>query len=635
MQFKTMSENSFLDRIIDKIFDIKKSTFYLIIILLLGFILRFIAAINLTVGADDMHFVTHAINFFSSGKLVTYDQSSGLWFLFTDIMYKILGVTQIGSRMAALIFGSASILIIYLLTKEFFEEKKAITAAFLLAIAPFHVKNTLAEMDAMAIFFVLFMMLFFIRALKTSKNFYYLASGLFFGLAIYTKVYPLLFIPSMLIFFIYWKRKEKKKIITKDNMGKILVFLFAAFIFTIPALTHNYLLYKEKGFMDLQFTRTLGLGKNISEQYYGWDYQFNAKNDWRGSILGNSAHSAATQPTIISAFEFIFKGDPINFLLGTLGILMILAYRKENRNYLVFFILSILFVMPFLASIILLPKHYIFLEILLIPAAALALSELNLKISKKFNRNISIYSVILLFLAALLYLGATPQLSLSANHFYGKSHIAQIMEFKEEAIPKDALIIADSRIYRGRINWAFYGRPYFEGTDFLSLLSQMESLPGKEITVDTYFFECIKDDCGWGTVKNQPEFNTSMEQLTSFFSSGGKILKKISEPYEEKPYFPLLVGEKEDIINIYYGKIKIKDSAFLLASQPKNWFLYDIGYEPKENQFDYYEAKGPNIILNKLAHIIAFLALIIALLSPIYAFYLIFKNENFNNSSSI
>ena len=58
-----------LSKIIDRLFAIKKTNFYLIAILITAFILRLIAGINLTVGADDMHHTLHAINFFSSGKL--------------------------------------------------------------------------------------------------------------------------------------------------------------------------------------------------------------------------------------------------------------------------------------------------------------------------------------------------------------------------------------------------------------------------------------------------------------------------------------------------------------------------------------------------------------------------------------
>ena len=625
IQLKYMEKQKTLDKLIDNLFSMKKITFYLILIFLLGFILRLIAAINLSVSADDMHFVTHAINFFSADRLITYDQSSGLWFAFTSIIYNIFGLTQLTSRLAALIFGSFSILVLYLLTREFFNEKISLIAAFLLAIAPFHIKYTVAEMDVMAMFFVLLGMFLFIRALKSDKLRYFAISGIFIGLAIYTKVYPLLFIHSLLLFFIYYKRKQKLPIITKENIKKIVIFLFVIFIFTIPALTHNYLLYKDKGFLDLQFTRTLGLGKDISAQYYSWDVQFERKNSWAGLIFGDADYGGGGKPLLLVALNYIRNGDPINFYLGLLGLAIILFYRKEKYNYLVFFLLSIFFAIPFLASIILLPKHFIFLELLLIPMGALAINEINNKISTKLKINGMKFIIILLLVTFLIFLGL-PKTATSA-HFYGKSHIAQMIEFRDENIPENALIVMDSRIYRGRIHWTSQERPYLEGTEFINILNNQDQFPGNVISVEIYYFECIIDDCGWGTIKDQPDFNASMESLTDFFKQNGQIVKSISEPDRGESYYPLISNNKQiELINIYSARIQIKESVLALASQPKNWFLYNIGYEPKHEQFDYYQTKGfLDITLDKLAHWVVLLALILAFLSPLYVIYLFIR----------
>lgn len=617
-------EHTALERLIDHIFEMQQTMLFLILIFIVGFALRWIAAQNLAVGADDMHFVTHAINFYSSERLITYDQSSGLWFAFTSILYNIFGTTQFASRFAALFFGSFSIFVIYLLAKEFFDEKIALLSAFLLAIAPFHIKNTVAEMDVMAMFFVLTATLLFARALKTDKKRYFMSSGIFLGLAIYTKVYPLLFIPSLLIFFAYWNHKNKKKMLTKDSGKRIALFLFMIFLFTIPALTHNYLLYQDKGFLDLQFTRTLGLGKNTSAQYYSWDHQFNAKNDWDGLIFGDSDHSAAKQPTLVSSLEFIFKGDPLIFLLGISGLLWIFIYRREKKEYAVLFLLLIALVLPFLASIILLPKHYLFFEIFLVPLAAFSFEGIRKRTLALTGKESLKILLVLSGIFSLLYLGTTPQVSYGAHHFYGETHIPQIMEFKEEYIPENALIVVDNRIYSGRIHWPFHGRPYLQALDFANLLQQKETLPGKEIPVDVYFFECIKDDCGWGTIKNQPELNASMETIVAFFKDNGALVKTISEPFEERPYFPFY-GEQEEIIRVYKVTIPLRESLLTIANQPKEWFLYSIGYEPKEKQFDFYQAKGFGVLLDKLAHFIVTLALILAFLSAVFILYLTFK----------
>ncbi|MBS3088191.1 glycosyltransferase family 39 protein [Candidatus Pacearchaeota archaeon] len=617
-----MDENKYLEKTINALFSMKKETIFLILIFLLGLALRLIAAINLPVTADDMHHVTYAINFYSAGRLITYEQSAGLWHAFTSVMYDWFGTTQLASRLAAVIFGSLSIFVIYLLTKEFFSEKIPLMASFLLAIAPFHIKNTVAEMDVMAMFFVLVSMLLFVRALKTKKTLNYIMSGLFLGLGIYTKTYPLLFVPSFLLYFVYIKRKNKEKIITRENSKKIILFLAVAAVFAVPTLTHNYLLYKDKGFLDLHFTRTLGLGRNISEQYYGFDAAFYRTSSWAGLFFGDTRHIVSGVPLLLGAADFIRKGDPIVFYLGLLGILFTFVSKKD-KDYLFFLLFSILFILPFLAANILLAKHYLFLELFLIPLGALFLDGAGQKISQTYKVNAVKIFVVVLLIASLILLGL-PATGIS--HFYGESHISQMIQFKDKNIPKTALIVADSRMYRGRINWAFQGRPYLEGIDFMNLANSKDQLSGEDINVETYFFECVPDDCGWGTVKDQPDFNASMESLADFFKKNGVLVAEFEEPVRSEVYYPFIAGAKEKVVNVYKSELMLKSSVIGIASQPKNWWIYDIGYLPKEKQFDYYITYNSfDTLLNKIAHWIVTLALVLTFLSPIYVIYLIIK----------
>lgn len=614
-----------VSKFIDKLFSLEKHSITLISIFVLGFILRLVATINLSVSADMMHFVTHAINFLSSGRLITYDQSAGLWFAFTSVIYKIFGTTQFAAGFASLLFGSFSILVIYLLSKEFFNEKISLLAAFLIAISPFSIKSTVAEMDIMAMFFVLLGMLLFVKATKSSDNSRYLMSGMFMGLAIYTKVYPLLFIPSLLLYFIYINYKNKSAIFSKENIKKMLVFLGIIFIFSMPALTHNYLLYQDRGFLDLQFTRTLGLGKNISEQYYGWDHQFNAKNDWKGLFLGNSLNSGSKYPSLLTALGYLTFGDPMIFILGVIGLIYTFSLRKFEKRYAIFYLLSIMFITPFLASIILLSKHYLFLSLLFAPIASLGLDELSKKISELTKTNLNKPIILIVLITSLIILGFPT--TAGEKDFYGNNHISEAIKFKDKNIPENALIVMDSRIYSGRINWISQGRAYLDGNQFVQIANSYDSLPGATLQTEVYYFECAKDDCGWGTVKNSPDLNSSMESLTAYFKNSGTLEKTIKERNIDKPYIPILINnQKNDIINIYRLTIPLKSSVLQLAAQPKPWFLYTIGYEPVRSQFDYYNTDGIiNSSLDKLAHWIVYITLIISMLSPIYVIYLINK----------
>lgn len=629
------TSDKILDKFLGIVFSKDKTALYLTLIFLLGFFLRLIAAINLGVAADDMHHTLHAINFFGSGRLITYDQSAGLWHSFTSLMYEVFGVSQLSSRIAALIFGSFSIFAIYLLTKEFFNNRVALIAALLLAIAPFHIKSTVGEMDVMALFFVLSGMVLFIKGLKKDRSILFAASGIFFGLSIYTKVYPIMFLPSLLLYFAYYNHKLKKQIVTKKNVKLVFIFLLFAFFFAIPTLTHNYLLYKDKGFMDLIFTNTLGLGTEVSEQYYSWDSFYGSKHAWGSLILGDERHAPKGFPILLWVINYIRVGDPMNFYLGIFGLGLVIFVRKQYKDYKNFFLLGIVFLLPFLASINLLSKHYLFLEILLVPFAAFSVSEIGKKISGNFENGLKIILVgLVLFSFVFLGLANTGTMM----HFYGKSAVGQAVEFKSGEIESDSLVILDSRIYRGRIHWIAQGTKYLEGSEFLQFLNFQEQLESEPVQIKAYYVECVLDDCGWGTVKNQPEFNASMESLTNEFITNGKLVKTISAPDSEISYFPFISEEnKVEEIRIYEMTIQLKPEIVEVVNRPKNWFLYDVGYEPKEEQFDYYETKGIfNSFLDSLAHLMRGIAVFLAFVAPIYLAYLFYgkKDEDivYNNS---
>jgi fumarate reductase subunit D len=319
--------------------------------------------------------------------------------------------------------------------------------------------------------------------------------------------------------------------------------------------------------------------------------------------------------------------DPINFYLGVLGILFLIIYRKKyDLNYAWFFLFSIIFALPFLASIILLPKHFMFLEIFIIPAGAFAFNEACKKIKDFSQKDLTKTLLIIVLIISLIFLGL-PRMN-SMTHFYGKSAAAQVIDFKEE-IPKISLSVGDSRIYRGQIHWMLYGRPYLEGTEFIQVLNQQESLPGEYVNVDVYYIECIKDDCGWGGIDKQQEFNATMESLTDSFKKQGKLVKTISEPDRFNMYYPFQEKNKIDTFNIYSAKIPMKAASLAPASQPKSWFLYNIGYFPIESNFDYYIIYNPlDKLLNTIARWIVLAALILAFLSPIYILYLIKQLNN-------
>lgn len=126
-----------------------------------------------------------------------------------------------------------------------------------------------------------------------------------------------------------------------------------------------------------------------------------------------------------------------------------------------------------------------------------------------------------------------------------------------------------------------------------------------------------------GTINNQPEFNSSMEQIVDFFKKNSNHLKTISTR-DNKPYF-----------DIYSKEFLLKTSVLNLADSTHEWFYYPLRYN--KESFDDYKTKNLfDKILNLLAHFILYIEVLFSLLTVIFLIYLVFKEENevkHNNSS--
>ena len=115
---------------------IKKNGLILLFIFCLGLILRIISANNVDISPDDMVYSLIPLNIISAGRLGTVEQSP-LYFYLNDLGYKLFGgITPISTRLPSIIFGSLSILVIYLLAVELFKKKEVgLIAAFFFAVS--------------------------------------------------------------------------------------------------------------------------------------------------------------------------------------------------------------------------------------------------------------------------------------------------------------------------------------------------------------------------------------------------------------------------------------------------------------------------------------------------------------------
>src|SRR3989344_5782383 len=424
-----MEKRDYLDNVLDFIFT-KNNVKYLVILFILAFILRAIVASNLAPNADEMLHAPHAINFINSGKLQIMDQDP-IWFFLTDLSYKIFGINMFAARFLAVLFGALSILILYSIIKMLYNKKLAIISSIILTFSSFHILMSLAEMDVAMMFFVLLSMYFFIKLLKTNHNKDLILFSVFLGIAILVKQIAITFIPAFAIFFIYYKIKKKEKI----DWKKIWMFILILFMVSLPVLTFNYLLYKDKGLVDLQFSRFLGIAKDTYAPIEATIQPFSLK-----TLLFSD------NPGIFAGFSFFWNFDKLILIFGILGLITTLLRKKE---FTFLWILLFLFPFVFLSGTSLLEYHFIFGIPILALFSAVLIEFLSEKVSKfklKSNMIITIFVLVIVIFNFSLIL---------SRNVFNKSEVTNMMSYSKNNFEENSLVIVDSRTYRGRIAWVF------------------------------------------------------------------------------------------------------------------------------------------------------------------------------------
>lgn len=573
---------------------------YLILIVVLGLILRLIAVNNISPSvADEMVHGPHAIGIIGSGAISMQNQCP-VWFYLTDIIYKIFGVNAFSGRFLSFFFGLLTIPLVYLITKKMFNEKIALIASFLLAISHFHIRYALMEMDEAMIFFILLAFYYFIKGIETKKEFN-LPFFIFMAVAVLIKPITLMFIPAFVIYFFYvlFKRKdnEKRKEFFSKNKKSIIIGVILFSLFMSPILVYNYLLYKEKGITDIQFARFFRVSPEMYQGLAGINepFRFSTILQKGSQFLWNSFSTL----------------NPIITLLGIFGIFLLLFSKNRLAK---FFLSSFIIPFIFLLGTSLLQTHFVIFMIPLCMSASFFIVKISKSsLRKKIkSRNTIAILLILIFLVNIWFLW--PYLT-------SRSAIFKTRSFAIENIGENDIVIADARTYRGRIAFMFHDKHYLESSYFGQIIQTMQNMSGQDISIGVYFIECVIDDCGWGTIGNQPDFNSSTEWIVDYFKNNSEKILTIDsgglDTYEgNAPYF-----------NIYRTTITSKPQIYQLVDSTHQWFYYPVMW--KGDRYDRYQLdRAYKSMLHSSAYFILWIAIIIAIISPILLFWELFKKDD-------
>ncbi len=588
----------YLDKILNVVLT-KNAAKYLLYIILLGSILRYFIARNVSFLGDEMIHGSQSLNIVGS-KMIGTALESPLWYYVTDIFHNIFGVTIVSSRFTSLLFGVASLALLYLLVSYLWNKKTGLLAAGILAVSTFHIRYTLIEMDIMFTFFVIASTYMLIRGVREKKDLLTYISSVLLGIAVLTKTIALFFALPLFVYLFYTERKDWKKAIKKALIYGIILFVLIS-----PILFHNILLYQEKGYTDLYVGQYFDINKEAQQQIVEEKYL----NPFSVSEMGKTTWARIKDPFLTQ--------DPIIFLLGVIGLVTAFWLWRTKEHYLLAGMIILGWFLETGTNS--LPTHYIpYIVLFSIYAAYILNKVLELPSLKKVPKQIPAILIGIILLANIFIVSAPLQ-----DHLTSTTGNKDMRDFVREEIPENALLIVDSRIYRGRVAWLFHDRRHVESMTFAGIINQVNQENFTVEAKDVYFIECGIDDCGWGTIGNS-KLNTTTEELVQIFSQGATLLKEI----------PSGGGYNEDTgtthFKVYKATIELPqgiEQAFVEYA----WLFHPI--QSKGSDWDAY-TPHPKTFIGKtmwlFSYLILWITIILALLAPFALIYELGKQKIFN-----
>ena len=512
-----------------------------------------------------------------------------IYFYLTDIGYKLFGVTYAGARLFSTILSTTSIALVYLLAREFYGKRIALFSAAIFTISSAQILlGTLALYEPLYTAFILASLLSFVRWIRSSGQYYLFASVAFFVVAFNTKIIVFYLLPI----YAYYLLSRKKRIARGDTKYLLLAAIMLVFLLLLlPIPTYNFLLYMDKGIIDLNLARTFNLSQPLN--YFRDMHLALADTPWLQPDIGSSAVAFAGYFISIFSPAFIFLA-----LAGTYAML-------SKRTPADFFVLLWFGVPVFLY--ILLTFHLYYLVFLVPPFAIMAargIEYIAVKVPPIEKK---------LFVFILFALLVANELLILAEFTKDKSTIYKLKEFVAK-IPTDAILLSDPKIINLQAFWLFEGLSGQSAQYFTYQKNELYKYTNAtdDVFADMYYITCELENCGLD-VANLADVKELSDTYKEEIISKGLL---VTEIYENG-----LLAHR-----IYRTKVAFPHA---LPFYLKNYIFYGYRIDMPEFSQDVYDIpSGFPSFLNILAHLSLLVNLIFALSMPFLALYLLHKEPD-------
>jgi len=343
---------------------VNKNTKWLIVILVVAAFLRLykIESVPVSLFGDELDVGYHALSILKTGRdyqgnlMPLHFHSLAEWrtplYLYSAVpTVALFGISSLGVRLPAAIFGVMGVWMMWLLVKKISGDGKvAILSSLVLAISPWHLQYSRAAFEVtMLLLFFLGGLYLFYKGLEDGRWLWLSALGLSLTPWIYSTAK--LFMPFFILLLIVVYRKKLFELSKKYLAGAIVVMVFlwgvlgytivaggAAQRFSYVGIFSDPTIEHEVGVARLNDARVRGeLGEGLSPKLVD-RLLHNKYVIWGDSIIGNYMTSYS--------FDFLFAdGDPnlrhtiegmgmfyaIEFVALGVGIVVFLAKQRDTK----------------------------------------------------------------------------------------------------------------------------------------------------------------------------------------------------------------------------------------------------------------------------------------------------------------
>ena len=156
-----------------------------------------------------------------------------LGFYIDSICFRLVGLSFSNGAAFITLFGLGSVLLVYLIGKEWYGKTTGLFAAAIFALTPWQlVFSRTFLIDAQCLFFSLLSLLVGVYAVKRDSTKLFMASAVIFSLAFATKLYAVfMLVPLALFYFRYRQKSLKRPYVVLAFFVPLVIFSFAWYQF--------------------------------------------------------------------------------------------------------------------------------------------------------------------------------------------------------------------------------------------------------------------------------------------------------------------------------------------------------------------------------------------------------------------